>query len=88
MDIFIYISNGLAAPKDEIEDALDDMLRDRGEVTGGGVGNDGFNIDIETFDEDPSLIEEVKAILKSFRVPLDTRIVIDGQSFEVYDREL
>ncbi|NGZ77918.1 hypothetical protein [Saccharibacillus alkalitolerans] len=87
MDIFIYIGNGLTAPKDEIEDALDDMLQDRGEVTGGGGGNTGFNIDIETFDDDSSLIEEVKAVLKGFRVPIDASIVIDGQRFAVYDQE-
>lgn len=87
MDIFIYVASGSTVSKDELEDVLDAMLQGRGEVSGGGVGINGFNVDIEVFDEDPSLVAEVRVVLKRLRVPVDTRIVVDGKSFAVYERE-
>ncbi|WP_037285164.1 hypothetical protein [Saccharibacillus sacchari] len=87
MDIFIYVGGGSAVSKDEIEDALDAMLQDRGEVSGGGVGSTGFNVDIEVFEDDPSLVAEIRTILKRFHVPEDTAIVVDGKRFAVYEQE-
>ena len=39
MDIFIYFTANLSMPKDEIEDALQECLGNRGEVTGSGMGD-------------------------------------------------
>lgn len=80
MDIFVYIGIGFTSPRDQIEEAIDDLLNGRGEVTGGGSGINGSNIDIEIFDDnDKEAVQEIKAVLSSFDLPSDTTIVINGE---------
>ncbi len=86
MDIFIYFYSQLEIPRDKIEEAIDDCLGGRGEVTGGGSGNTGSNIDIEIYnDDDTEAVEEVKMVLKSMKVPTDTTLVIEGERYKVYE---
>lgn len=47
MEVFIYGVPDLGAPRDEIEDRIEEFLQGRGEVTGGGAGASGVNLDIE-----------------------------------------
>ena len=86
MDIFIYFSQ-LSVPRDVVEDALQDCLGDRGEVTGGGLGNRGANIDIEVFsDQDgPLILCEMKRTLRGMDVPQDTWLVIEGERHDLYN---
>ena len=85
MDIFVYIGVGSTSSRDEIEEAIDEILDGRGEVTGGGSGVNGSNIDIEIFDDnDTKGIQEVKAVLRSFNLPSDTTIVINGERSNLY----
>ncbi len=81
MDIFIYFTPKLSTPKDEIEDALQECLGDRGEVTGSGIGDRGANIDVEVFDSKhpQEVLDDVERVLKDLRVPRDTWLVVDGQ---------
>jgi hypothetical protein len=52
MEIFLYwLGEAHVAGRDVIEDAIEEALGDKGEVTGGGSGDTGGNIDIEIFDE-------------------------------------
>lgn len=47
MDIFIYFSADSDVERDFVEERLEEILEGKGEVTGGGTGIDGANIDIE-----------------------------------------
>ena len=77
MQIYIYFPSPLPQPRSEIEDDLDEMLGDDGEVTGGGAGTTGANIDIEIFEGDPhDYLERIRSILKGHNVADDTYIVI------------
>jgi hypothetical protein len=81
MDIFIYVTGRLSCGIDELEDALDSALGDRGEVTGTGTGQAGSNIDI--FIEEGGLSEEqalllIRRALADYDLPGAIKIVIDG----------
>ncbi|HUO10947.1 MAG TPA: hypothetical protein VM008_21785 [Phycisphaerae bacterium] len=86
MKVFIYFNEPLTVARDEIEDAIEVVLNDKGEVTGGGSGNLGSNIDVEVFDES---LDEVKTFaliqsaLRRFRIPKSTSIVIDGTRYQM-----
>jgi hypothetical protein len=85
MSIFIYFYSKLREPRDVFEDALDECLGGKGEVTGGGSGEAGSNIDIEIYEGDPrDFLEPIRKVLKELQVPQDTIIVIDKERFHVY----
>ncbi len=87
MDIFIYASPGFGRPRDEIEDAIENFLGPNGEVTGGGAGTSGANIDIEIHEDSEvseSTIEELRRILAEFNVPQNTVIVVGGVKHSIY----
>lgn len=68
MEVFIYWHGPSGVPRDEIEDVIEDVLGDRGEVTGAGSGMSGSNVDLEIFDDagaDQLLAEVVSAIRHS-----------------------
>jgi hypothetical protein len=82
MDVFIYIPLGSGAARDDVEDALDDWLAGRGEVTGAGSGRDSSSIDLDV--TDPALsaaqaLAEVRQVLESLGLPAATRIVVDRE---------
>lgn len=86
MEIFVYFGVGLDVPRDEIEEAIDEVLASRGEVTGGGSGNSGTNIDIEIFDNnDIAAVQDVKNALRNLDLPSDTTIVIDSVRSNLYE---
>ena len=64
-DIYIYSSLHLREARGNLEDDLNDFLGDSGEVTGGGGGERGWNVNLEVADE--SLTEHI-AKLKDFLV--------------------
>ena len=82
MDVFIYFPPNLGVDKDEIEDALDEAIGDIGEVSGGGIGQKGMNIDLDVEDDaDPEeLADLVRATLARLNVAC-TRIDINGKNF-------
>ena len=76
--ITIYFFSKLSIGRSVIEDDLDEILGDNGEVIGGGSGVSGSNIDIEIYEGSASnFIEPIKAVLQDIEVPNDTVIVID-----------
>lgn len=79
MDVFIYFPPGLEVPRDEIEDAIEACLGARGEVTGGGGGTQGSNVDIELFQPDKGIVAEIRRTLRELGVPAATRLVVDGE---------
>ncbi|MEV4365385.1 hypothetical protein [Nonomuraea sp. NPDC049625] len=65
VEVFISWLGGAQVGKADIEDLIEDILGDQGEVTGGGEGDTGGNIDIEIFedaDAERLVSEIVKAI--------------------------
>jgi hypothetical protein len=86
MDLFICFYERLNCGLDGIEEALDDALHGKGQVTGTGTGECGSNVDIEI--TDPSITPDtalrlVREALKRFAVPESTRIQIGGTRHEV-----
>ena len=86
MDVFIYFSPQLSIPKDVIEDVLQECLGDRGEVTGGGIGDRGANIDIEVFDGEDhcAVLSDVERALRDLQVPRATWLVVDGERQDLF----
>jgi len=85
MDVFIYASPGFGHARDVIEDALEDALGDGAEVTGGGSGQMGSNIDLELaagFDS-AAVLATVRTVLKGFKCPADTVIEVDGTRYRL-----
>jgi hypothetical protein len=65
--------------RDEIDDPLDDALKQAGlgEVTGGGSGGGKVNIDVETTDPDQGLAL-IRDVLRKLSVPSSTIIRQSG----------
>jgi hypothetical protein len=86
MDVFIYSSLPLKDARQALEDDIDELLMDLGEVTGGGAGTSGWNIDIELY-EDPNTektLSRLKRFLQEWPVPEDTLIEYNGEQEQVY----
>jgi hypothetical protein len=86
MEVFINAAPGFGRPRDEVEDAIEEFLGQRGVVTGGGAGELGANIDIEIHGDDIDsgmLVEGLRALLISLSVPANTEIVFNGKSYSV-----
>ncbi len=75
MDVFIYFPPNCGVERDELEDVIDSVLGDRGEVTGGGAGPQGSNLDVEIFEDDPAMFDVVLAALRDAGAPAGTRVV-------------
>lgn len=74
MDIYIYF--GQAEDIGDLEDKIDEVLGDRGEVTGIGIGVSGGNIDIALYDE--TMLEYCLDAIRKLEFPTNTYYVIDG----------
>ena len=83
--IEIYFFSKLSTGRSAIEDDLDEILGDKGEVIEGGSGISGSNIDIEIYEGSAyDFIESIKTLLQDLEVPKDTAIVIDEKQLSVY----
>jgi len=79
MDIFIYYNIKLEVDRYIIEDQIDDFLGEKGEVTGGGSGISGGNIDIEIYDKvNENIVKELKGFLQELQLPNNTYLVVNG----------
>ena len=90
-DLFIYSNLPLTCGRDVVEDAVDDAISGNGEVTGGGSGDAGWNVDVELFSADDT-DAHVAAIVRTLRelpVPNDTYLVFgaDQSRVNVYPRD-
>jgi hypothetical protein len=84
MGAFIYMIDRLSCGMDELEDALDSALGDKGEVTGSGTGRAGSNIDL--FIRDDAMSQEqalllIRRALADYGLPGTTRVAIDGREY-------
>jgi hypothetical protein len=84
--ISIYFYSKLSTGRSAIEDDLEEILADKGEVTGGGSGLSGSNIDIDIYEGSAAdFLEPIRTVLQELDVPDDTVIVIDEERFQVYE---
>ena len=77
-DIFVYSNTHLDVARDVLEEELESLLGDSGEVTGGGSGAEGWNIDLLIHDDDSldTLVSRIIAFLREWNVPRDTYLQI------------
>lgn len=82
MDIYIYFAFQEEINIDDLEDEVDKLLGDKGEVTGRGMGISGGNIDVELYDE--KKLKHFLGELHELKFPNDTYYVIDGVRKELF----
>lgn len=86
MDVFIYFYERLDVGLDELEDALDRGLSGHGEVTGGGIGESGSNIDIEIGSSamnEKEAVDLIRRTLADFDLPSSSRINVEGREYQL-----
>ncbi len=76
MDIYIYFGLEEDVDIDDLEEEIDEILGDKGEVTGRGMGISGGNIDVELYNE--TILEHFLEELRELEFPKETYYVIDG----------
>jgi hypothetical protein len=82
--VFIYSYQRLSEPRIDLEDDLEDFLSGAGEVTGGGVGSNGWNIDLELRDDADveHWADRLAGFLRDRGVPKDTFLEITTEGSE------
>jgi hypothetical protein len=82
MDVFIYFPPNLGTARDEIEEALEDSLGEVAEVTGGGSGQAGSNVDLVFNDLVPAdkALDILRRALKDLRIH-SAKIVMNGREY-------
>jgi len=87
MDIFIYFTSKASIVLDEIEDAIQEALGDKGEVTGSGLGKAGANIDVEIYEDEDGeeAANSIIECLKNMKVPIDTYMRIEDRKVSVFE---
>jgi hypothetical protein len=84
MTVYVYIFGRLPCGKDEIEDALESVLGDRGGVTGSGSGPAGSNFDMLINDESMTgsqVLTLARQGFADFNLPVGTIVDLDGARF-------
>lgn len=89
MEVYIYYPSPLGVPRGDITAELEELLQGRGEVTGGGGGKTGGNIDLEIQSDDPEpVLEEVIQLLRKLDLPKGTVLDIEGRRVQLYDESV
>ena len=72
--VYIYSQEPLGGARSNLEDDLEEALGPRVTVTGGGAGEQGWNIDLEITDDGSpeAVVSEIVAFLRERGVPGDT----------------
>jgi hypothetical protein len=71
-DVFIYAKAPLKDARGALEDDLESFLGASGEVTGGGAGASGWNIDLEFSEIASGELARLREFLVEWGVPRDT----------------
>jgi hypothetical protein len=86
MQVYIYYYSQLGVPRGDIEAELQALLEGRGEVTGGGGGVSGGNIDVEIDSDDPvRAVEEIRQLLRKLSLPTNTVLDVEGRRLGLYE---
>lgn len=81
-EIFIYSKKSLlqyaGKARDELEDDLEQLLGEAGEVTGAGAGTAGWNLDVRLHDASAleQWLERLTTFLRNWEVPDDTHLEV------------
>ena len=88
MQVFIYYYSKLGAPRGDVEAELEALLEGRGEVTGGGGGVSGGNIDLELDCDDPAqVVQEIRQLLRKLSLPANTVLDVEGCRLGLYEEQ-
>lgn len=82
MEIYIYFGSKEEVNIGDLEDKIDEILDDKGEVTGSGMGTNGGNLDIEVYDK--NIFDNLLIELTKLEFPNDTYLIIDGIKKNLY----
>lgn len=82
MEFYLYFAYEEAVDLDDLEEAIDALLGDTGEVTGRGMGISGGNIDIEVYDKE--ILVHLLEGLRRLKLPKDTYYVMNGVKKELF----
>ena len=90
MYVDVYIPGPKALERQDIEDAIADILGERVETVGAGSGLSMVNVDIEIFDSERSedLLREIANTLHGLGVPLDTFLKVTDPDRQMTIAEL
>lgn len=79
MYLYIYFSRlPERSSLDEVEDDLEKLLGENGEVTGAGLGVSGGNIDIELYGEE-DVLQDIKSYLLAYGFSAETVLDVNGK---------
>ena len=76
--VYIYSTKPLPEPRGGLEDDLEEFLEGSGEITGGGGGATGWNVDVELYEgaSAEDWIARLAAFLREWGVPDDTYLKV------------
>lgn len=84
--IFIYFFSKLEnIDRDDVEDAINNILGEKGEVTGAGSGASGSNLDVQVYGNPLDFMDAIKNVLRELEVPADTIVAIGEERFPVFE---
>ena len=84
--IFIYFfSKRENIDSDDVEDAINDVLGEKGEVTGAGSGASGSNLDVQVYGNPLDFLDMMRSVLRELEVPVDTVVAIGEEDFPVFE---
>lgn len=84
MDIYIYFKPEKEIDIDKLEENIEELLGDKGEVTGRGIGVSGMNIDVEIYDKD--ILDYFLQEIKTLDFPDNTYYVFNDMKKSLYDK--
>ncbi len=85
MDIYIYFKTETEIDIDGLEENIEELLEDKGEVTGRGMGISGMNIDVELYDKD--ILEYFLQEIRKLDFPDNTYYVINNKKIKLFYNE-
>ena len=84
---FIYFFSKLEnIDRDDVEDDINDVLGEKGAVTGAGSGASGLNLDVQVYGDPLDFLDIMRSVLRELEVPVDTVFAIGEERFPVYEQ--
>jgi hypothetical protein len=76
--VYIYSYSPLESSRYALEDSIEEDFEGAVELSGGGSGSTGWNIDLEILDDStsPAMIDSLLVYLRNRKVPRDTYLVV------------
>ncbi|MCB9398647.1 MAG: hypothetical protein H6510_12605 [Acidobacteria bacterium] len=79
MEVFIYAKRERKLDRDLLEEQIEEILGNDGLVTGAGSGQEGWNIDIQIYENTQDLLTKIFQTLTQAGFTTEDYLVIDGK---------